>query len=208
MLSAFATGQPRGCSSTTTSSSRALLSTAVPRDPGKHVITARAEGFKPWSKTVTLDREGATVTVDVPLLEGVPPVAPTTPSPAVPDPQPPVPAPADPKPLPQPETEPVATGLLIAGAALGGVGVVLLAVAGGFTADAASAWDQASCTDRLCTSFAAQASSEQARDSATTATQLGIAGAVGLAAGVVLLIVGASWGSDVEIGESGLAIRF
>ncbi len=48
--------------------SPALWGTAIPVDPGKHVITASAAGKEPWETTVSLDQQGATVTVEVPLL--------------------------------------------------------------------------------------------------------------------------------------------
>jgi hypothetical protein len=46
-----------------------ILGTAFPVDPGEHRIAATAPGFKPWSTVVKVQGDGASVSVDVPLLE-------------------------------------------------------------------------------------------------------------------------------------------
>src|SRR5262249_18453947 len=46
---------------------RALLDAGVPVDPGAHVVQASAPGRTDWSSKVTVG-EGASVTVDVPVL--------------------------------------------------------------------------------------------------------------------------------------------
>src|SRR5262249_53005866 len=48
---------------------RGLWGSAVPVDPGEHVVTASLPGKKPWRATVTAKDDGALVTVTVPVLE-------------------------------------------------------------------------------------------------------------------------------------------
>jgi hypothetical protein len=55
----------------------AQLGVLVPIDPGSHVITARAPGKKPWTKTIEVPARKADVEVAIPPLEDEPvPVAP------------------------------------------------------------------------------------------------------------------------------------
>jgi hypothetical protein len=51
---------------------RAQWGTAIPVDPGVHVLTASAAGAKPWQMSVSLEDEGRTTTVVVPELEAAP----------------------------------------------------------------------------------------------------------------------------------------
>jgi hypothetical protein len=65
--------------------SRGLWGTAVPVDPGKHVVTATAPGRRAWEQSLDLSEPGQTLALSVPVLEGAPPVAaPTAPPPAPP----------------------------------------------------------------------------------------------------------------------------
>ena len=50
----------------------ALLDTAVPVDPGKHIVAAIAPGYKPWRVEVTVAGEQQRVTVEVPALVPLP----------------------------------------------------------------------------------------------------------------------------------------
>ena len=66
------------------------LETAVPVDPGRHVIEVRLEGYAPWSHTVEVHDGDGTVTVTVPALTRMeaapapPAVAATSGTPAAP----------------------------------------------------------------------------------------------------------------------------
>lgn len=51
---------------------RAAWSTALPVDPGEHALTFSAERFVDASRTVRVDREGATIDVEVPRLAAAP----------------------------------------------------------------------------------------------------------------------------------------
>lgn len=46
----------------------ASLDIALPLNPGRHVITARAAGYEPWTITITVRSGDAPMTVDVPAL--------------------------------------------------------------------------------------------------------------------------------------------
>lgn len=50
----------------------AILGVAVPVDPGKHVIEARAPGKKAWTRTVEISGDAARVTIEIPTLEDAP----------------------------------------------------------------------------------------------------------------------------------------
>ena len=64
---------------------RAAWGVAMPVDPGAQRINMTAPGHTPWQQTVTVTKEGATVTVRVPMLEPISAPEPTpqsvTPSP-------------------------------------------------------------------------------------------------------------------------------
>lgn len=51
---------------------RAAWGTAMPIDPGEHVIVAAAPGRKAWTTKMTVIGEGSTASIDVPLLEVAP----------------------------------------------------------------------------------------------------------------------------------------
>jgi hypothetical protein len=48
---------------------RAIWGSAVPVDPGRHTVTAKAPGKKAWTRTIDVGRDGASATVAVPSLE-------------------------------------------------------------------------------------------------------------------------------------------
>lgn len=58
---------------------REAWGTALPVDPGRHVITAKAPGHATWQRTVTIEGEGETVTVTIPALLASDPAAPAPP---------------------------------------------------------------------------------------------------------------------------------
>ena len=72
-----------------------------------------------------------------------------------------------------------------------GLGVVVLGVAAGFAATAASSWDDAGCSGGICGSLEAQMLSEDANRNADIATGLVVSGGVVTAAGVAILIAAA-----------------
>lgn len=187
----------------------ALYGTALPVDPGEHRVAARRSGAEPYFETtVTVSEEGATVEVTV-----------EAPGPVEPEPRQPAPivAPAPVEPAPAPVVDDSGSALWIAGGITGGVGLVALGVSAGFTADAASAWSDAGCTDGFCSDAASQTLSERAGRSADIATGFAIGGGVLAATGAVLIVValvsgdeGEAEGSDSAIGVSagGLHVRF
>lgn len=66
----------------------ALWGTAVPVDPGRHMVRASAPGKETWETTITADQPGKTLTIEVPPLAEAkgaaappPPLAPTAPPP-------------------------------------------------------------------------------------------------------------------------------
>jgi hypothetical protein len=59
-----------------------LLGTALPVDPGKHQIEARAPGKKPWSRLVDIGVGAGQVAVEIPPLEDAPGGVPGEPPPA------------------------------------------------------------------------------------------------------------------------------
>src|SRR5262249_11798929 len=62
--------------------SQGLWGTAVPVDPGAHVVSASAEKKAPWVSRVEVKEPGQTVTVEVPALQDQPPdKAPPPPTP-------------------------------------------------------------------------------------------------------------------------------
>lgn len=134
----------------------AAWDSARPLDPGDHLLSARRDGEAYWEKRLRLDQAGATLVVEVPA----PPTRPDVPK-AVPPP----PVPQPPKPITRAAPAPDWPWFL-AGGITGGVGLVGLAVAGGFAADASQAWSDAGCRDGLCPDTEAQALSEQAGRSA------------------------------------------
>jgi len=56
---------------------RALWGTAIPVDPGSHLIEASAPGKKPWQTNAKVEGEKANVVVSIPMLEDAPPEAAT-----------------------------------------------------------------------------------------------------------------------------------
>ena len=52
---------------------REELGVAIPVDPGPVVVGVTAEGYRPWTETVTVPTEGAQLVVTIPALEPLPP---------------------------------------------------------------------------------------------------------------------------------------
>jgi hypothetical protein len=175
----------------------ATWGTATPRDPGAHSLAARAPGKRPWSQIVELGQEGATVVVDVPALEELPP------EPVEPQPVPPASA------APPPSPSPAANGpgdapsdgrstRRIAGFVVGGVGIAGLVVSAALAGDAAARWSDAGCTEGLCATPGAQSDAEQALTEANLATGFVVGGGIALGLGALLVLTAL----DGEAGDS------
>jgi hypothetical protein len=78
---------------------REAWGSALPVDPGAHVVEATADGKTSWQRTVRLDRDGSQEMVRIPSLE---PVAPPQPAIAAATTTPPPPPPPTPSPPPSP----------------------------------------------------------------------------------------------------------
>jgi hypothetical protein len=183
----------------------ASLGAGLPVDPGPHHIELSARG-----RTVQRDvvlREGERMSVQLELYEvaaAPAPVAPPPPAPAPPPARPPPPGPAASS----------SSGLRIAGwigLGLGGAGVLVGTIAGGVAVGQNGELDEV-CVDDVCPPTAEEDVGDY--DTTRTVSTLGfVVGAVGIAAGVVLLLVpssdgGASVKARVGPGTGSVAISF
>lgn len=151
---------------------------SIPVDPGEHVVGASAQGRVSWEKRVAVTQEN--VTVEIPRLEAVP-------APPSPPPEPHTPSPVSAAPSSGWSTTRT-TGVILAGAGAAGLvaGGVLGLVAKGSYDDA-----RAQCRDgaRGCPSGAV-ADADDAYGLATGATVVFVVGAVLLAGGATLFVLG------------------
>lgn len=176
-----------------------LWGTAVPLDPGQHVVRAAAPGRDPWATTVTLSGPGATLDVTVPLLaaaqglDAPPPVPAAQLEPSVP----PAPAPkstaapALPSAAERPRADEPATPRAWQrplGMALAGLGVVGLAVGTGIGVSAKSTFGDAAghCNDQGQCDGEGLSIRHDAVVRGNLATGVFVAGGVLAAGGVVL----------------------
>jgi len=104
---------------------RALWGTAIPVDPGAHVLEASAPGKKPWQGTAQVTGDNASVVATIPVLEDAPPGK-TTPAPAS--------VGAD--------VGASGSGRRTLGLVVGAVGVVGLGIGTGFALSAKSKYDE------------------------------------------------------------------
>jgi hypothetical protein len=162
---------------------KALWGTAVPIDPGPHTVEAAAPSYKPWSQTFSASRPGEQVTVTVPELTQEAPVAAKTEEPAATVRPPTVAAAAD---DPRSSWNNQKTLALV----LGGVGVVGLGVGTVFGIEALSKKSEA---EKSCPGGSSGGCLPEGVSASKTAVSNGnvstiafAAGAVALAAGVVL----------------------
>jgi hypothetical protein len=152
----------------------AELGSAIPVDPGKHVIEAVAPGKQKWFNSLELAADGETVTVTIPVLVDGPS------SGAVPVAQ----ASADSNVPPQHSSSQRTAGLIV-----GGFGVAGLAMGTIFGVKASSNWSDAkgACTDYP---YGCAPGTEDkvadAKSAGTLSTVGFIVGGVGLAAGALL----------------------
>jgi len=158
--------------------------TAVPLDPGEHVLEATATGKKPWSATVTIGAERDAQSVTIPALEvdeqaalGAAAAAGTTTD-------------APPEQAGASKGPPLRTiGLIV-----GGVGIVGLGVGGVFALQANSANKESNESGHCDAQNQCDTIGGEKRDDAKTAagvaTVMFITGGVLTAAGVTLFLVG------------------
>ncbi len=153
--------------------SRAALGVPQPTDLGEHVIVAAAPGHTDARSTLILaegERREITVTPGMPLAAPPPTAAP--------------PSIVAPPPLPS------SNGARTAGFVIGGVGLVGVAVGaitGGMTIGKKSTVDE-ECSANRCTGQPARDAANAGKTLSTVSTVAFIAGGVGLAAGVVLVL--------------------
>ena len=168
------------------------LDTAVPLDPGEHVLQLNAPGRPALSRTVTL-REGETLAVEL----SVPPAIVLVPS--LSEVASPLPSPLSPQPAKATPVLDEDGGVPVWAWLSGGAGLVLGGVAIGFAVDAVSAADELEeicggdlvCDEDL--SFDPEPLNDRKNRSMALGLGLGAAGAVGL---VVAVIGFATSGSD------------
>jgi hypothetical protein len=142
----------------------------MPLDPGQVAITVHAPGYDAWSQTITLKPGGDHQVVTVPPLHAQPVVA-----------------------APTIAARPTLTRTREVAIGVGGAGVVALIVSGIVGLDAISLENEAMAVcpqGKPCHDLTASQKSELAVSRASLATEVGVAGAVAVAAGVTLWFVG------------------
>lgn len=123
---------------------RAAVGVAVPIDPGKHQIAAKAPGYMPITIEVEVGPDGDRKTIEIPALEKEAPAPPPTTTVAAPPPPPPsATTVVAPSPPPPDEASGHGRGQRIAGVVLGTAGLASLVVGGVFGARAKSQHDDA-----------------------------------------------------------------
>jgi hypothetical protein len=169
----------------------AAWGTAVPIDPGRHVVEAEAPGRVGWQTDVDVEGDGALDTVGVPVPEPVPAPAPI-PSPSGSVPVSPAPSPPAPREVAWSRTlqapkqrdwqRPVAVTSGVAGLTGVAVGVA-------FALHASAQWSDAKregCSNGICTNDPAFRAWNDSRASASAATVAFISAGAALTCGVVL----------------------
>ena len=153
------------------------LDVAIPVDPGEHVVTATAEGRVAWETRIKVAEQSSTV--EIPLLEAVP-----------------APPPSPPQREPRPAPVTTSRGWSVTrttGAVLAGAGAAGLVASGilGIVAQADYDDARARCRDgvRGCPAGAV-ADADEAYGLATGATVVFVVGAVLLAGGATLFVLG------------------
>jgi hypothetical protein len=208
----------------------AAWGSAMPVDPGEHVLEASADGKLPWRKSVRLGASADRQTAKVTALEDAPVTsAPATPAPAPPLATAPVAAPAPsapsaPSTAPSEGTnaKPTRSGgwstLRWVGLTTGGIGLAALGAAGVFAIRARD-WDHYSKQDGHCDKETGcdptgRALNRHAIEEANIATVLSIGGGAVAALGLTLFIVGgftstpdsASVGVSTQVASDGATL--
>ncbi|HQP38020.1 MAG TPA: hypothetical protein PLI95_22710, partial [Polyangiaceae bacterium] len=166
------------------------LGTRIPVDPGKHVIKARAPGFREWTATVTVGPDSDSQTTVVPPLEPEPTAATPAASSATAS----VPTPATTTTAVAPSTPSGSSGPPTLAYVAGGLGVVALGVGATFGFMALSAYKSAE--DACPTKAGCSPDAMDQRDKAGTRANIanvGIGlGIVGIGTAAVLLLTSSS----------------
>jgi hypothetical protein len=164
----------------------AVLGTAIPVDPGEHVVAASAANKRAWSTTVSVGATADRISVAVPILPDEPvaaelPTPPLTPAPA------PVATLTTSTTTSRTDSNPGATQRTIA-IVTAAVGVVGIATGTVFGIKTASTWSdaKADCHPYPHCSDAGRKLSQDAQSSGTISTVAFIVGGLGIAAGAVL----------------------
>ncbi|MBN1612590.1 MAG: hypothetical protein JW940_38525 [Polyangiaceae bacterium] len=164
--------------------------TALPVDPGQHVVQASAPGKKPWVTAVDVGPDAASAQVEIPVLEDSAPDAPARaaqPQPVAP-PSPPVVA-AAPAPPPSKDSGSNPGGTQrIAGLAIGGAGVASLGVG---TVLAIMAQSKETDSEKYCAPDDTSRCTQQGIDILEDARGLNTAGNILLGVGGLLVVSGA-----------------
>lgn len=170
---------------------RAAWGTAMPIDPGEHVVEAAAPGKIPWRQTVSIGAKADSKTIVVPALANAPP----------PPVQSSIPA------LAAPSTEPQRSNSAPAGWVAVGFGAVGVGIGSYFGLRAISQQKDAdkSCNADHCPSASAVGQNAEAIRSANLATVGFSVGAVGIALGTYLLLTSGS-SSRTAVGSTALGI--
>jgi hypothetical protein len=150
----------------------AAWGTAVPVDPGSHVIEVTAAGKKPWSKAVAIRSPASRETLGVPPLEDLPAGMAASPSPE--------------------PSRPGLSALQQTGLVFGGLGLIGVAVGGYFGVQALRKNNESNqyCTNDACDPPGKQARLE-ARTSGNVSTVAFIGGGTLLVGGAIMYFVGA-----------------
>jgi serine/threonine-protein kinase len=170
---------------------RAEWGVPIPIDVGDHSVEASAQGYKPWSTSVDVPKDGVQASVSVPQLDAAL-VAPQPPPPPSVSPQPPPPAPS---PSPHAEAS-TGNGQRVVAVVVGGVGVVGLGLSGLFAALAKGKYNDSlpncsAANANICT----QTGVDQRNDALSDGNVASVAFGVGVAAlvgGVVLWLTAPS----------------
>lgn len=169
--------------------SKAEWAMPIPVDIGHHTVEAKQTGFKPFSTSVNVEKDGDNVVITVPPLEQEPPTV------AEPAPESPPPAPVVTEPPPVDADHGHSSKQRTLGFIVGGVGVAGVAVGAitGLMAIGKSNDAKASCAnDGPCRDASAVDASDSAKSLATVSTIGFIAGGVAVAAGAVLVFTAPS----------------
>lgn len=184
------------------------LGVPISVEMGNHTIIATGEGGKRWEKTVSITREGETVTVTIEALQG----AAATPPPPKPVPAPVAPI-ATPAPSPPPPAKRGMSPVRIAGIVVTGAGAVGLGIGAAFGAVAMSKNGASNEGGHCDAQSFCDATGKQARLDALNAAKIStagfIAGGVATVAGVILIAVGKSPSAPqaaLDLGPGRLAI--
>jgi hypothetical protein len=193
----------------------AVLGTALPVDPGKHTIEAKAPGKKTFTTSVeTAERTKNAPVVDVPALEdeaeGAAPPTPTptatsTPTPTAPPPPPPTPA----RTIETPNNgEALLTSQKLIGIGVGAVGVVAIGVGAIFGLRTQSKWADAvtRCSARFECDATGVGLASDAKTSGTISTVAFVAGGLLATAGAVLFFTAPAQPVRIGVGPRSVAV--